>query len=183
MTSSHPISPEDTAVARYRDLVRQLGKELGEGRGWKSAAARVLGVDQSLVGRVLAGKRGVSRDLIDRAARNLDISTDYFYGDYEGQRDYRLFLDRQESDGDDGWGDESTIADGAGILGTYPEPHRKHPIVLELVRDYPKMSPEHQWVLHKNVEFLGPRATRTLLIKLWHALVAEENEFPRLDSA
>jgi transcriptional regulator with XRE-family HTH domain len=68
------VDPPPHALKRYRELVDQLGDELGKRRGWRQAVAERLGVHPAHITRLLKGERRIGWDALERAASALGIS-------------------------------------------------------------------------------------------------------------
>lgn len=75
---------------RYLELVEQLRGELGDGRGWMTAAAERLGIHRSTLLRIRKGERAVTSSAIDRAMQSLGLDPSFFTS--EGH--YRRFTAR-----------------------------------------------------------------------------------------
>lgn len=79
-----PARAQHTAAAlfateRYALLVRQLGRETGELYGWKTAAARRLGISPSYLNQILAGNvRFVAPEILQRAIDRLGLDARFF---------------------------------------------------------------------------------------------------------
>ncbi len=83
----------ELAAARYRELVNQLGAELGRKRGWKARVARKLGVHPSYISKVVAGGAAASGgEVIDRATARIGLRRAFFYDPSADISDYREYL-------------------------------------------------------------------------------------------
>lgn len=82
--------PEDDAdalaAARYRWLVEQIRDELGAAHGWKTEAARRLGVSDAYVGYIEAGERTARSKAISSAQKKLGLDFRYFHDPDLGER-------------------------------------------------------------------------------------------------
>jgi transcriptional regulator with XRE-family HTH domain len=69
----------DTATRRYLKVVDSLGSSLNRRYGWQAEVARRLGVDRSLVSRLVSGERtSVGAEAQQRAVERLGLQADYF---------------------------------------------------------------------------------------------------------
>lgn len=64
------------AERRLQALLRQIEAE--HGYGWQSHVARIVGIHQTHVGRLLAGERGASPETVEAFQRGLRIRPEYF---------------------------------------------------------------------------------------------------------
>lgn len=84
---------------RYALLIRQLGAELGNVRGWKKRVAERLGVHPSYVSRILSGEKlTIGPDVIDRACERLGLGADFFFVEQSAPPDYHDFLDAEREE-------------------------------------------------------------------------------------
>jgi len=76
-----PTEKKPTVAAQqYRKLVRQLGRDRGERRGWKADVARLLKVHPSYISKVIAGEiHEVGADVIKRAIDATDVDGTFFF--------------------------------------------------------------------------------------------------------
>lgn len=58
---------DDFPTTRFLQLVDRLAAEVGRQRGWQTIVARKLGIHRSTLLRLLAGERGVTASMIERA--------------------------------------------------------------------------------------------------------------------
>ena len=72
-------------------LIRDLGRETGEVRGWKKHVAGELEITPEHLSRVLAGTRRIGWQTMRRAAERLGFRMEYFF-DAEGSSSYRDYL-------------------------------------------------------------------------------------------
>ncbi|MEO8178508.1 MAG: helix-turn-helix transcriptional regulator [Deltaproteobacteria bacterium] len=63
---------------RYLELIDQLGRAIDRPRGWRRRAAEQLGIDESTLSKIVAGKRVVGWELAERAVERLKLPNDYF---------------------------------------------------------------------------------------------------------
>ena len=89
---------------RLASLLRQLAEEDGA-YGAKSRAARTLGLSQGYAAKIVSGLRtNVSDEVIERAAKALDLRMDFFEDDGPVDLDYHDYLGAPPVGGDwDRW--------------------------------------------------------------------------------
>ena len=63
---------------RYLELIDQLGRGMDRPRGWRRRVADQLGIDESTLSKIMAGKRVVGWELAERAVERLKLPADYF---------------------------------------------------------------------------------------------------------
>jgi transcriptional regulator with XRE-family HTH domain len=63
---------------RYLELIDQLGRGMDRPRGWRRRVADQLGIDESTLSKIVAGKRVVGWELAERAVERLKLPADYF---------------------------------------------------------------------------------------------------------
>lgn len=63
---------------RYLELIDQLGRAIDRPRGWRRRVAEQLGIDESTLSKIVAGKRVVGWELAQRAAERLRLPSDCF---------------------------------------------------------------------------------------------------------
>lgn len=89
------VVPESTKTTqRFRDLIEELGQEMGYPKGWKTEVAQRLGISASFLSKVLAGKRDVSLQTAHEAADRLGLDRSWFTSDTPGYRRKLITADR-----------------------------------------------------------------------------------------
>lgn len=72
-----PVTRPDP-TQRYLELIDRLGRAMDRPRGWRRRVAEQLGVDESTLSKIVAGKRVVGWELAERAVERLKLPTGYF---------------------------------------------------------------------------------------------------------
>jgi transcriptional regulator with XRE-family HTH domain len=87
------IVSTSTASDRYVALVFQMGDEWDRAWGWKSKAARKLGVHQTYISAIANGDRTtVGSKAVESAIDRLGLDPDFFYGEFAEPPHYTAFL-------------------------------------------------------------------------------------------
>ncbi len=74
----------DQATRRYLSVVESIASSLNRRYGWQAEVARRLGVDRSLVSRLVSGERtSVGAEAQQRALERLKLPSDYFTSEAE----------------------------------------------------------------------------------------------------
>lgn len=88
----HSEADSEHVRKRFRAFVEEVGAEMNHVRGWKSQVAEKLGITLAHLSRVMAGSRGVSVELLDRAAWVYGFDRVYFFfPDTEDSSSYHKF--------------------------------------------------------------------------------------------
>lgn len=80
---------KELAQRRFREMLVAIGRERGGSLGWKKEIAAQLGISAGHLSRVLAGTRGVSHEVLLKAARIFAFSPAYFASDAGSFRDFQ----------------------------------------------------------------------------------------------
>jgi transcriptional regulator with XRE-family HTH domain len=67
-------------TAKYIELAKKLGEAMGYAHGWRRRVAERLGIDESMLSKILNGSRKVGWRLAERAIENLELDPAYFSG-------------------------------------------------------------------------------------------------------
>lgn len=70
--------PRADLTARYIKLAKELGEAMGYAHGWRRRVAERLGIDESMLSKILGGSRKVGWRLAERAIDNLALDPTYF---------------------------------------------------------------------------------------------------------
>ncbi len=87
MTTRADHAP-DLAQQRFRQIISDMGAELGHVHGWKRTVAQRLGIAPSHLSRIIAGKR-VGVATLHRVADDLSVDPVYFAERADTYREYR----------------------------------------------------------------------------------------------
>lgn len=77
LVQSLPV-PRPDPTQRYLELIDRLGRDMDRPRGWRRRVADQLGIDESTLSKIIAGKRVVGWELAERAVERLKLPGDYF---------------------------------------------------------------------------------------------------------
>jgi transcriptional regulator with XRE-family HTH domain len=75
-----PPVPRPDLTARYIKLAKELGEGMGYAHGWRRRVAERLGIDESMLSKILSGNRKVGWRLAERAMEKLALDPTYFSG-------------------------------------------------------------------------------------------------------
>lgn len=84
------MTDEQLPSLRYKELVRQIERELKSAYGWKAKAAEMLGVSPSYISKIARGESGeVGNRVVERAISSLRLPEGWFYDSHFDTSSFR----------------------------------------------------------------------------------------------
>lgn len=109
-----PTAETERAATRLRDLLLEIGEELGNKHGWKMEAARRTGLHQTYIAKLLSRERTtIGLQAVERVAKKMGISVDFFRA--PDARSYKAFRTGVPYEA---WSEFCATPDGRGMSET-----------------------------------------------------------------
>lgn len=90
VTTDMMTAETERAATRLRDLILEIGEEMGHKHGWKMEASRRTGIHQTYVAKLLSQERTtIGLDAVARVAKKMGISKEFFHS--QEKRSYKQF--------------------------------------------------------------------------------------------
>lgn len=88
------VDSRQLATDRFRAMVERMAAERGRATGWQTDVAGELGIGATVLNHLIAERRRVGIDTVEKVVRKMRIDRDYFYEQGLENPDYRDFIIR-----------------------------------------------------------------------------------------